>query len=94
MNKFKVGDHVKVKSRNELRRWITSNEMMLNRADTIVTIRIVEDDDEFHYCYFIEEDIEEYHGNDHPGWTWAECFFDYIVEDIKIDKDALSILLA
>lgn len=93
MNKFKVGDRVKVKSKKELGRWITSNDMMLNRADTIATIRIVEGHDEWNYRYFIEEDIEEFHGNNHPGWIWLECFFDYIIEDIKIDKDALSTLL-
>lgn len=86
--KYKVGDRVKIKDRDEFIKCgqINSNGLMNHHAGTVMTINQVNDEGSW---YRMEEDINEACG----GWIWTDEMIEGLVHILDIDNDEILSLL-
>ena len=70
--KYKVGDQVLIKLKKGKRYKIGIAEEMFAHSGQIMTIRHVNLSSVYSISYYMEEDKDEFRGNQRPGWIWPE----------------------
>ncbi len=84
--RYKAGDKVRIKE--EISKARHACESMLKWQGKAMTIREVEDDH-----YKMREDIEDYDGNENPGWDWHEDMIESLVEPGLTQTEILKLAI-